>query len=89
MVTTAPLVQPPLAGTALSTAKSRLQLRAYQPRQNQDRSSPPALSIARKKSDGEGCLNDQSAMYLRKAQSKRSGPNICSRSSTIPSADLK
>jgi hypothetical protein len=37
----------------LSTAMSNLQLFMYRPRQNQLRSSPASLSIARKKSDGE------------------------------------
>ena len=47
------------------------------------------LSMARKKSEGDGCLNAQSRMYLRNAQSNRSGPRICSRNSTIPYAPLK
>src|SRR5882724_1988884 len=71
------------------TARSSVQLLKYQPRQNHDRSSPPSLSIVLKKSEGEGCLNAQSRMYLRKAQSNRSFPRICSRSSTLPYAPLK
>jgi len=42
-----------LGRVAPSTARSRLQLLKYQPRQNQDKSSPPALSMARKKSEAK------------------------------------
>src|SRR3984957_12018816 len=78
-----------LSSSILVTARSKRQLCMYQPRQNQSRSSPPSLAISRKKSEGEGCLNAQSRMYLRKAQSKRDLPKICSRSNTIPYAPLK
>src|SRR6185312_8347590 len=79
----------PLAGSLSTyftpvTARSSFQLFANQPRQNQERSSPAALSMVRKKSDGEGCLNAQSCVYWVNAASKRSGPRIASRSSVRP-----
>src|ERR1700727_903922 len=73
-----------VAPSIFVTARSNFQLFMYHPRQNHPRSSPPSLCMERKKSEGEGCLNAQSRMYLRKAQSKRSGPRICSRSRTMP-----